>query len=89
MVSGVRILGLKKIAPIIYTFIGDGNWNIASNWSNGLIPPASLPALSEIIISPAANGTCILNVPQNILPGGKLTVQQDKNFIIQGNLTVK
>jgi len=82
-----RVLTLKKILPVIYTFTGDGNWNIAANWSGNLIPPSSLPSGSEIIIAPASNGSCILNVPQTILPGGKITVQQGKNFIILGSLS--
>ncbi len=89
VLSGSRILAVKKVLPVIYTFIGDGNWNVSNNWSNGAIPPASLPSGSEIIIAPALNGSCILNVPQTILSGGKLTVQQNKNFIIQGNLSAK
>ncbi|MEP7142047.1 MAG: PQQ-dependent sugar dehydrogenase [Ferruginibacter sp.] len=72
-----------------YTFTGSGNWNDAANWSNSKIPPASLPAASEIIIDPALNGECVLNVPQTILTGGKITVKPNKKFRIMGNLTIQ
>lgn len=87
--SGKRQLTVTVTAPAIYTFTGDGNWNVAANWSNGIIPPASLPAGAEIIIAHIDGGSCILNVPQNIAPGGKLTVQPNKNLIVMGNLTQK
>ncbi len=75
-----------SLLPVTYTFIGNGNWNVASNWNGNAIPPPSLPPGSDIIIAPAANGSCILNVQQNILPGAKITVQEGKSFVIQGNL---
>ncbi|MES2648763.1 MAG: hypothetical protein V4717_17940 [Bacteroidota bacterium] len=87
--GGTTELQLKKAAPVVYTFTGNGNWNINSNWSNNMIPPNPLPPLSEIIISPAVDGSCILNIPQTVQPGGKLTVQQDKAFVILGKLTVQ
>lgn len=74
--------------PTVYTFTGVGNWNITSNWSNNAIPSSPLPAGSEIIINPI-NGSCILNVPYTIGPGGKLTVKSLKNFVVQGNLTIQ
>ncbi|MEO7768491.1 MAG: DNRLRE domain-containing protein [Ferruginibacter sp.] len=79
------------IAPvsIIYTFSGNGNWDVAANWSNNAIPPASLPGNDQIIIDPIVGGECILNVPQTILPDGKLTVQANKKFTIAGNLTIQ
>lgn len=75
--------------PLAYTFTGDGNWDIASNWSNSTIPPASLPAGAEIIIDPAGNGECILNVPQTVLSGAKLSVQKNKKFRVNGNLQIQ
>ena len=75
--------------PVVYTFTGSGNWNTAANWSNSAIPPASLPSAAEIIIDPAINGECVLNVPQTILAGGKITVIANKKFRINGNLTIR
>lgn len=74
------------LLPAVYTFIGNGNWDVTGNWAGGIKPPATLPQGSEIIISPAADGSCTLNVPQNVAPGGRITVQPGKHFIISGNL---
>jgi hypothetical protein len=83
--SGARTLTINKIAPKTYTFTGNGLWNDPANWSNATIPPSTLPFSDEIIIAHAEDGSCILNVPQIIARGAKLTVQQNKNLTIQGN----
>ena len=70
----------------IYTFTGDGAWNIKNNWLNGKMPLSQLIAPKEIIVNPS--GTAVLNVPQTIRPGAKVTVKQNRRFIIQGNLKV-
>jgi hypothetical protein len=75
--------------PVIYTFTGNGIWSASGNWLGGAKPPAVLPSGSEIIIAPTAGGSCILDTQQSVLAGGKVTVQQGKNFIIQGNLDLK
>ncbi len=72
-----------------YTFNGNGNWDVSDNWSNKTIPPAILPAGSEIVIRPVAAGECLLNIPQTISAGSKITVQNDKQFRIAGNLTIQ
>ena len=76
-------------AANIYTFTGSGNWDMSANWSNNIIPPSTLPSGSEIIINPAGNSSCILNIAQTIVTGSKLTVTTGKNFLVQGNLTVQ
>jgi hypothetical protein len=86
--SGVFVFK-KSAAVTIYTFTGNGNWTDAANWVNGLIPPATLPYGSEIIIDPAESGECVLNTNQTVAPGGKLTVKQPKKFRIPGNLNVQ
>ncbi len=72
-----------------YEFTGSGNWNIAANWSNGIIPPAVLPANATIVINPAGNTACILNIVQAIAPGATLKIATGKNFLVQGNLTIQ
>lgn len=72
-----------------YTFIGNGNYSEVANWLSGLMPPSILPAGSTIIINPAANGTCLLNVTQQILPGGKFEVRTGKKLIIAGDLQLQ
>jgi len=87
--STSRSLYINKLLPAVYTFTGNGLWNNPLNWSNGVIPPTTLPYGSEIIIAHPDDGvsSCILNVPQSLARGSKLTVQADKKLIIQGKLT--
>ena len=80
---------IESTGPIGYTFTGNGNWNESANWSNNKIPPASLPAAAEIMIDPISNGECVLNIPQTILSGGKLTVRANKKFRITGDLIIQ
>ncbi len=72
---------------IVYTFIGSGLWSIEGNWLGGLMPPAVLSGCSQIIINPAGNQECLLNIPLQILPPGTgLTVMTGKKFRIPGKL---
>ena len=87
--SSNAVYKIVSDGPIGYTFTGNGNWDIATNWSNNTMPPASLPAGAEIIIDPLINGECILNVPQTILTGAKITVQKNMKFKINGNLYIQ
>ena len=73
--------------PTIYTFTGNGNWSDASNWSNNLVPPATLSPNSEIKIDPVAGGQCVLNISYTVSSAGKLTVMSGKKFVVQGNLS--
>ena len=79
---------LSVVKPTLYTFIGDGYWDIPSNWVNNILPISHLPFGEEIIIDPVVNGECILNRLQTIGSGAKFTVRQDKKFTVQGDLTV-
>jgi len=74
---------------ITYTFTGSGNWNDAANWADNLIPPATLPVFSTIIIDNIAGGQCLLNVPQNIATGASFIVNAGKNLIVQGRLLIQ
>ena len=73
----------------VYTFIGNGNWDNPTNWNNNTIPPDVLPSCYEIIVDPQIGGECILNTPQTISPGAKITVQSGKVFRLLGNLTIQ
>lgn len=77
----------RLAAGVTYTFNGNGNWNDPLQWAGGSIPPSPLLAPDKIIINPS--GTCTLNVPQTINPGGQIIVSAGKNFIINGNLTLQ
>lgn len=72
-----------------FSFTGSGNWSNAANWSNGLIPPTTLPQGSQIIINPAAGGECVLDVPQRVSSAASVTVQAGKKFVVQGNLVIQ
>ncbi len=74
-------------APIMYTFKGAGDWNIEGNWEGNTIPPALLPARSKIVINPARNGECVLNIPMQIIPPGTaIRVMPGKRFRVSGKL---
>jgi len=74
--------------PSTYTFTGNGNFTDAANWLNGLVPPYNNPLSDEIIINPAGNGTCILNVPLRLRAGGKFTLITGKKLVVNGNVRV-
>jgi hypothetical protein len=65
-----------------YMFVGKGDWENASNWTFGIIPPSPLPNGSEIIVSPQSGGECILKKIQHISQGAKLTVSPGRYFTI-------
>lgn len=69
-----------------YTFTGNGAWTNAANWSGNVVPPASLPAESRIVINPVSGGNCVLNVPYTVPVGVLLSVAPGKQFVVQGNL---
>lgn len=73
-------------ANITYTFTGNGNWDVPSNWSNNEIPPTTLPEGSTIIIDPVIGGKCLLNKVQIIATGATLTVNPGKLFLVPGSL---
>lgn len=77
------------IALPVYTFTGTGNWNNPANWLNGKMPPAKLLSCSEIVVAPAGSTESILNVPQLITPGAKLTIMAGKKFRVVGNMLVQ
>ena len=80
---------IKLFSSNAYTFIGNGNWSIASNWLNGLMPPTNLTNAGEIIINPTPNGECILDVTQSISQNSKLTIVTGKKFRIIGDLLIQ
>ena len=88
--SPTPVIGADEFGALpatIYVFTGNGNWNVAANWNNNIIPPSPLPAGSQIYINPSGSAT--LNVPVTIATGAKITVVAGKPFIVQGNLTLQ
>jgi hypothetical protein len=72
-----------------YVFTGNGNWSESSNWQNGEIPPASLLSGDRIIIQPANDGVCILDIDQKIEQGAIFIVKDNKQLIVNGSLELK
>ncbi|MFI5131851.1 MAG: choice-of-anchor J domain-containing protein, partial [Chitinophagales bacterium] len=79
--NNIFIDDINILAITVYTFIGTGNWSVASNWLNSKIPPAVLLAGQEIIINPSS-GNSVKNVPLTLNPGSKLTVMPGKTLIV-------
>lgn len=73
---------------VTYSFTGNGNYNDAGNWENGLMPPTILPAGSTIVINPVGTGECILNVSQQIGAGAHFMVMPGKRLLILGDLQI-
>lgn len=73
----------------VYTFTGNGNWTIASNWLNNLVPPTPLPSGSSIIIDHTAGGQCVLNTAQTLSAGSTITVNSGKNLVLESSLQIQ
>jgi hypothetical protein len=72
-----------------YTFTGSGNWGDAANWSNNMVPPATISGSNaEIIIDPIANGECVLNTVQTVQNNAKFLVKEGKKFRVIGDLRI-
>ncbi len=84
-----NVVLVRKTVPATYTFTGNGNWDVPSNWVNYSVPPSILPAGKSISINPVKNGSCILNTTQQINPGATISVSADKTFLIPGNLIIQ
>ena len=71
----------------IYHFTGAGNWDIEGNWEANLIPPIVLTGCSQILIDPAGNNECLLNISLQFIPGGtSIKIISGKRFRIPGKL---
>jgi|GEM_PF-2539904 len=75
--------------PYTYQFIGSGNWSLAANWINNKIPPSVLSACSQIIINPAGNSVCTLDVQQKVLPGSAISLATGKRLLVPGIIGVE
>lgn len=70
-----------------YEFIGNGNWDISSNWLNNEMPPAVLPSYHKIFIKNGSN--CILNIFQTLKKDAELKVENGAAFTITNALLVE
>jgi hypothetical protein len=81
--SDIFIAKYDPTLLVTYTFTGNGNWDIPSNWLNNKVPPDTITAGQHIIINPVLNGACILNKPLTVRLGGKITVEANAKFEIK------
>ncbi|MEO5891417.1 MAG: DUF5060 domain-containing protein [Ferruginibacter sp.] len=72
-----------------YIFNGNGSWINPLNWSNNIIPPPVLLPGTEILIDPTEGGECVLDTPQYISAGAKLTILPGKILRVAGNLVIQ
>jgi uncharacterized protein (TIGR02145 family) len=82
------ILSPAMFSQSSYTFLGNGNWTTASNWSNNVIPPSMLPAGSTINIRCANGDSCVLDILQTISAGAFFYVAVGANLILKNNLFI-
>ncbi len=83
------ISGMVSNVTNTYIFNGNGNWDVAANWSFNLVPPAVLSTGSKIIIDPSTGGQCLLNIPYTLTAGARITVNAPGNFVVLGNLILQ
>jgi glucose/arabinose dehydrogenase len=88
LVNG-NVYRVQSDGPIQYTFIGNGNWTDASNWSNNIIPPSNSLAGSVIAIRPIVGGECVVNLPVTIAVGTKILIENNKVLRMSSNLTIQ
>lgn len=70
-----------------YSFVGNGNWTDASNWSDNVIPPSTSSLNSIITIKPSVGGQCVVNTPISIPKTSKLIIENTKQLRVNSNLT--
>jgi hypothetical protein len=78
--------------PVVYTFIGNGNWSDPANWDANGVPPDETNPDSKIYINNIPGGRCYLDVPYIVKSGTLptwLIVFTGSNLVIPEKLTVK
>jgi len=80
------IYKLTTINPkTVHIFTGNGDWMVASNWKDGIIPPDPLPSGSVIVIKPYAGGSCLLYQNRKIGTGGDFIIEPGCHFSLEGS----
>lgn len=78
--------------PVVYTFIGNGNWSDPNNWDVNGVPPSQTNPDSKIYIMNAPGGMCYMDVPYIVKSGTLptwLIVFSGSNLVIPDSLIVK
>lgn len=74
---------------VVYTFTGNGNWNVAANWQDNRIPSSPVITGSHIIIRPQPGGNCIINIPVTVPAGAGVSIVPGASVLLMGNLIVQ
>lgn len=72
----------------VYTFTGNGNWSVPSNWMYNIVPPNPLPSGSTINIASAPGDSCVLNFQQTIPQGASLIISTGANLVLSDSITI-
>ena len=72
----------------VYTFTGNGNWDVPANWMSNKVPPFQLPENNHIVIDHDIAGNCLLNVTQVINSGATIEIKNGKNLTVPGKLNI-
>ncbi|HSC52527.1 MAG TPA: hypothetical protein VLC98_02845 [Phnomibacter sp.] len=72
----------------VFVFIGSGDWRIAGNWANGMIPSSAVKNCYQIIINPADNNPVVLPGKQTMMAGSTITVMPGKKLFVNGDLLI-
>jgi len=83
--SNVIYLMTTANPKTVYTFTGNGDWMVATNWKADILPPDPLPSGSVIVIKPYNNGTCQLNQDRTVSPGADFFVEPGSHFLLGGS----
>lgn len=73
----------------VYTFTGNGNWDVQANWQDGLMPASPIHTGVHVIIKPLAGGSCIINIPVTALEGAGITIVPGSRVTLLSNVTIK
>ncbi len=73
----------------LYTFTGSGLWSNPANWSNGTVPPTTIPSGSSVVIDPPIGSECIIDITVHVQAGATVTVRAGKTVRLPGNLIIQ
>ena len=78
----------SNLAPFRYSFTGNGNWSNPANWATGVVPPNPLPANAEVLINYAPGSQCTIDIPIQVLSGGKIIVKTGRTLKVSNAVRV-
>lgn len=82
-----NVFRIQTNEVIQYTFIGNGDWTVATNWSDNAVPPPSSLVNTIITIKPSVGGQCVVNTPISIPKTSKLIIENSKQLRMNSNLS--